>query len=327
MGEPAVVEVKVEAANDGEGGDDDGKGLHDAEEAHFIAADGELADGEDDAGDAGPDGDGGGAVVPLLLAEGVGVFVLPGGVDGGLDLLQGGAGAIELREVFLQPVDLGLVVHVKGPGAGAVAAGISGTAVEVLVPGGEGLGAFDGEDAVPGLDAVAELEDGLEGADGGLAVELFFGVGELVVGDEAGVLFFGVVAPGAEAPPLGDAFLRPEFVDVFRELLIEAGELVCEHHVRGVDGCGGVGGVRHTCWRFPGAGAAEVERRGGGLASGILQIAAFDVGRGLVIPYPLAGWWQRLDLFLVLLRVSAAGAKVQRDEQRFLTADLTLMRR
>ena len=66
-------------------------------------------------------------------------------------------------------------------------------------------------------DGVAEGKDGFEGAEGGFAVVGFFGFRQIGVGDEAGVVLFGVVALGAVGPALGEAGGGPEVVGVFRE--------------------------------------------------------------------------------------------------------------
>lgn len=86
-----------------------------------------------------------------------------------------------------------------------------------------------------GGDGEAGFEDEFEGGLRGGAVVGFFGVGEVVVGDEAGVLLGGVVAHRAVAPAIIDAVLCPDFVYVFCHLFDERVQLRWERGVRCVD--------------------------------------------------------------------------------------------
>ena len=70
-----------------------------------------------------------------------------------------------------------------------------------------------------GNDLISQFENGLQRANGGKAVVFLFAVGQVGVGDQAGMEFLRIIALGTEAPALGETLRGPHVVSIFSETL------------------------------------------------------------------------------------------------------------
>lgn len=86
----------------------------------------------------------------------------------------------------------------------------------------------------------ARGEDEANGLLGGGAVVFLFAFGEVIVGDEAGMVFAVVVADRAVGPAISHASLSPYFVDVLCHFLYEREEFFGEIDGGGIKGLGNI---------------------------------------------------------------------------------------
>lgn len=94
-------------------------------------------------------------------------------------------------------------------------------------------------------DFEAELEDELDGFERRVTVELALLVGQVVVGDKAGMVLGGIVAAGAIGPALRDTGGSPHFMHVATHIVDERSEFGGQIDVRCVYGMGFILGVGH----------------------------------------------------------------------------------
>ena len=100
-------------------------------------------------------------------------------------------------------------------------------------------------------DLVAELEDGLERAERGDAVELLFLRGQFGVAHETRMELLRIVPLQAKGPALGETLGRPKIVRVLSESLGERVQFRLESDIGRVNRCRNVG---HLERKMPGPG-------------------------------------------------------------------------
>lgn len=96
-------------------------------------------------------------------------------------------------------------------------------------------------------DFEAELEDELDGFERRIAVELALLVGQVVVGDKAGMVLGGIIAAGAIGPALRDTGGSPHFMHVATHVVDERSKFGGQTDVRCVYGMGFILGFGHDC--------------------------------------------------------------------------------
>src|SRR5262249_26222051 len=89
-------------------------------------------------------------------------------------------------------------------------------------------------------DAIAQRNDRLERLYGRVSIVFLFRLGQLLVGDQAGGLFLGIIAFRSELPAVLEALERPSVVIVFGQPLRQSKDVFVERDVGGLDGLGTV---------------------------------------------------------------------------------------
>lgn len=81
-------------------------------------------------------------------------------------------------------------------------------------------------DSFRASDLVSQRCDGLQGLHGGVAVIFLFGLGQVGIGDEIGVLLLLIVALRTVGPSIRHPLSGPDIVCVLRELLRQCLQIV-----------------------------------------------------------------------------------------------------